>query len=111
MRRAGADGVLVTRLLRVGERPDIRPGYYGPYLGLGYYHWGPRGWYGGFYTPPRVSYYPVYYSETTLYDARKNEVAWTGTIRTIDPENVQEAIDNYVKTVVSALKDNQLLRG
>ena len=108
---AGADGVLVTRLIRVEQRTNVSPGYYQPYFGFGYYHWYYPGWYGGPYAPPSFYQYPVYYSETTLYNAAKNEIVWTGTIRTIDPENANEAIADYVATVVSALKDNHLLPG
>jgi hypothetical protein len=109
---AGADGVLVTRLTRVEQRTDVSPGYYQPYFGFGYYNWHHPGWYGGgYYTAPYYYQYPVYYSETTLYNAAKNEIVWTGTIRMIDPENASEAIADYVATVVTALKDNQLLPG
>ncbi|HET9917064.1 MAG TPA: hypothetical protein VFQ89_08140 [Candidatus Binatia bacterium] len=107
---AGADGALVTRLIRVEQRTDASPGYYQPYFGFGYYNWHHPGWYGsGYYTPPYYYQYPVYYSETTLYNAAKNEIVWTGTIRTIDPENANEAIEEYVATVVTALRDNHLL--
>jgi len=109
---AGADGVLVTRLIRVEQRTDVSPGYFQPNFGFGYYHWYNPGWYGaGYYTTPYYYQYPVYHSETTLYNAAKNEIVWTGTIRTIDPENANEAIADYVATVVSALKDNHLLPG
>lgn len=108
---AGADGVLVTRLIRVEQRTDVSPGYYQPYFGFGYYHWYNPGWYGGLSTTPSFYHYPVYHSETTLYHAAKNEIVWTGTIRTIDPENANQAIEDYVATVVSALKVNHLLPG
>lgn len=107
---AGADGVLVTRLIRVEQRTDASPGYYQPYFGFGYYNWHHPGWYGGgYYATPYYYRYPVYYSETTLYNAAKNEIVWTGTIRMIDPENANEAIEEYVATVVTALQDNHLL--
>jgi len=109
---AGADGALVTRLIRVEQRTDASPGYYQPYFGFGYYNWHHPGWYGGgYYTTPYYYQYPVYYSETTLYNAAKNEIVWTGTIRMIDPENAKEAIEEYVVTVVTALKENHLLPG
>jgi len=109
---AGADGVLVTRLTRVEQRTDVSPGYHQPYFGFGYYHWYHPGWYGGgYYTTPYYYQYPVYYSETTLSNAAKNEIVWTATIRMIDPENANRAIEDYVATVVTALKDNQLLPG
>ena len=41
----------------------------------------------------------------------KDEVVWTGTIRMIDPENVDQAIENYVQSVVAALKEKNVLRG
>ena len=111
IKKTNADAVLVTRLLRTEQRADVSPGYYQPYMGFGYNQWWGPGWYGGFYSPPMVSYYPIYYSETTLYDAAKNDVVWTGTIRTIDPENADEAITDYVNTVVTALKDKHLITG
>ena len=109
---AGADGVLVTRLTRVEQRTDASPGYFQPSFGFGYYNWYYPGWYGaGYYTAPYYYQYPVYYSETTLYNAAKNEMVWTGTIRTIDPASANEAITDYVATVVTALKENHLLPG
>ncbi|MGH7927124.1 MAG: hypothetical protein ACREQV_04960, partial [Candidatus Binatia bacterium] len=111
VRKADADAVIITRILRVEEGTEVSPGYYDPYPVLGLYGWYSSAWYGSFYTPPRVYRYPVYFSETTLYDVAKDEVVWTGTIRTIDPENVNEAIDNYVETVVVALKEKNILRG
>jgi hypothetical protein len=53
--------------------------------------------------------YKVYTSEVTLYDLKKNETVWTGTIRTTEPENVNTAIKNYVATVIKALNDKNLL--
>ena len=108
--KANADGVIMTRLLRVEQRTEVSPGTYDPYPVYGLYGWYSSAWYGGFYTPPRVYSYPVYFSETTLYDVEKDEIVWTGTIRTIDPENVDEAIENYVNAVINALKENNLLR-
>lgn len=39
-----------------------------------------------------IDQYPVFFSETTLYDVLKDDVVWTATIRTIDPDNIDEAI-------------------
>jgi hypothetical protein len=110
VRKAGADAVIVTRMLRVQERTQVSPGFYDPYPAVGLYGWYSSAWYGGFYAPPRVYRYPVYFTETTLYDVGKDEVVWTGTIRTIDPENVNQAIENYVETVLAALKEQNILR-
>lgn len=83
VRKANADAVIITRLLRVEQRADVSPGYYNPYPVFGLYGWYSSAWYGGFYPPPRVYRYPVYFTETTLHDVANDEVVWTGTIRTI----------------------------
>jgi hypothetical protein len=90
VQRSRADGMIITRLTRVDQRREITPGFYDP-PAVGIYGWYSSAWYGGLYTPPRVYSYPVFYSETTLHDVAKDEIVWSGTIRTIDPENVNDA--------------------
>jgi hypothetical protein len=105
----GADGALVTRIVSTEQQIEVSPGYSSFYPGVGYYGWNYPGWYGGMYSAPLQYRYLVRYSETTLYDLSKNTVVWTATIRGIDPENVQDAIEDYVETVVAALKNKQLI--
>jgi hypothetical protein len=109
--RAGADAAIVTRLVRVEEHTDVTPGYYDPYPFSALYGWYSPRLHARLYSPPRIYRYPVYFSETTLYDIAKDELVWAGTIRTIDPENADEAIKDYTQTVVSALKERSLLPG
>jgi len=45
-----------------------------------------------------------------LYDTGKNEVVWTGTIKTSKPENVRTAIRSYVETVMKILQEKNLIR-
>lgn len=106
--KLGADAALVVRPLQVERKTEYGPnyfpapwfGYYGPYFGASWY-----GWYGA----PSVYRYNEYTSETTLYDIAKNEVVWSGTIRTTDSDNVQTAIKSYVTTVIRALDEKNLL--
>src|SRR5689334_15747173 len=65
-------------------------------------------WY-GWYGAPSVYHYNVYTSETTLYDIAKNEVVWSGTIRSTDSDNVQAAIKSYVTSVIRTLDEKNLL--
>ena len=109
VQRSRADGVIITRLTGVDQRTEITPGFYDP-PAVGIYGWYSSAWYGGLYTPPRVYSYPIFYSETTLHDVAKDEIVWSGTIRTIDPENVNDAIEDYVDTVIEALQRKNLLR-
>ena len=109
--KADADAAIVTRLVRVEENTDVIPGYYDTYPFSALYGWYSPRLHARLYSPPRIYRYPVYFSETTLYDIANDEVVWAGTIRTIDPENVDEAIKNYVQTVVAALKEKNIVRG
>lgn len=104
-----ADAAIITRLVRAEERIDASPGYHTAFPAIGLYGLYSSAWYAGFYTPGWIRQYPVFFSETTLYDVLKDEVVWTATIRTIDPDNIDEATENYVETVAEALKQKNLL--
>jgi hypothetical protein len=108
VRQSGADGVLMTRLVRVERRTEVAPGYYSPSLGFGMYPWYSAGWV-GYYEPPRVYQYDVYISETSLYDVTHNRLVWSGTVQTRAPGDLDKAIARYVETVIKALKKEQVL--
>jgi hypothetical protein len=108
VRQAGADGILMTRLVRVERRTEVTPGYYWPAAGYGMYPWYSAGWF-GYYEPPRVYQYDVYISETSLYDVTHNRLVWIGTVETREPGDLDKAISRYVTTVIKALKKEQLL--
>jgi hypothetical protein len=104
---ARADGLLVVRSLRVEEKtnypavgPEISFGIFGSNVGAG--------WSGipGTSGPYR---YNEYTSETVLHDVARNDLVWTGTVKTTDPTNVQSAIKSYVQTVIKALAAQNLL--
>jgi len=108
-KKAGADAAILARPIRVEEKTQFSPnyfpmpwfGFYGPHLGAS--------WYGGYYGAPSAYRYNEFTSETTLYDLRKNEVVWTGTIKTTDSDDVNAAIKSYVAAVMRALEDKHLL--
>lgn len=110
VRQAGADGVLMTRLVRVERKTEVTPGYYSPApgVGFGFYPWYSSGWV-GYYEPPRVYQYDVYISETSLYDVRQNQLVWSGTVQTKAPRDLNKEIERYVATVIKALKKEQVL--
>jgi hypothetical protein len=105
----GADAAVITRLAHVEQRTEVSPGYYSPFPGFGFYGWSSFAWY-GWYPPPRLYRYDVYTSETTLYDVAKNEVIWTGTIYTTEPDDISKAIKAYVETVITALAEKNILK-
>ena len=105
--KARADGLLLMRSVSVEEKtnyptlgPEISFGIFGSNVGAG--------WTGvpGASGPYR---YNEYTSETALYDLAKNELVWTGTVKTKEPTNVQTALKSYVQTITKALAAQNLL--
>ena len=107
--KAGADAVLFARAIQVDKKSQLGPVYF-PYTSFGIFgsHVG-ASWY-GLGGVPSVYRYNEYVSETTLYDVVKNDVVWTGTIKTTEPENVPMAIKSYVEAVMKALDEKNLIR-
>ena len=106
--KIGADAALVVRPIQVERKTEYGPSYF-PVPWFGYFgpHFG-SSWYGG-YGLPSVYRYNEYTSETTVYDIAKNEVVWSGTLRTIEPDNLQTAIKSYVSAITRALSQKNLL--
>jgi hypothetical protein len=106
--KAGADAMLFARSIQVEQKAQYSPSYFPvPWFGI----YGPHGgvsWH-GLYGAPSVYRYNEYTSETTLYDLTKNEVVWTGTIKTTEPDNVKTAIKTYVEAVMKTLREKNLL--
>jgi hypothetical protein len=106
-REAGVDGLLLMRPIKVEQKtnyptigPEIGFGIFGSNAGVG--------WSGipGTSGPYR---YNEYTSEIALHDLARNELAWTGTVKTKEPGNVRTAIKSYVETVTKALAAQNLL--
>jgi len=103
---ARADGLLLMRPIKVEEKtnyptvgPELSFGIFGSNAGAG--------WSGipGGSGPYR---YNEYTSEIALHDLARNELAWTGTVKTKEPGNVQTAIKSYVEMVTKALAAQNL---
>ena len=107
-KEAGADGALIVRSIGVEEKTEVSPTYF-PSPGFGIFGRHVSATWYGWYGAPRVYRYEEYTSEATLNDLRKNEVVWTGTLKTIAPDNVDSAIKTYVGNVIGALKEKNLL--
>lgn len=109
-RQSGADAVIVARVVSVEHKTEVGPSVYAsPAFGI-FGRNVSAAWY-GLFGRPRVERYEVYTSETTLYDLKKTEVVWTGTLQTTQQENTQLAIKNYVETVIKALRERDFLDG
>lgn len=108
--QAGADAAMITRLVRVERKTEVSPGFYqpAPAVTVGFYPGYTAAWL-GYYEPPQIYQYDVYISETSLYDVPRNQLIWTGTVRTTSPGNVDKEIRGYVHAVIDALKSRNLL--
>ena len=97
---ARADAMLFPRSVQTEQKTKLGPTF--PFS-IGIAAWsGPAG-------SASVSRYKEYTSETMLYDVAKNELVWSVTIKTTEPENVQTAIKSYVNAVMKALDAQNLL--
>ena len=107
--KARADAVLFARSVKMEQKTNYGPTF--PYLSFGIFGSNVGASWSGLSAAPGAYRYNEYTSETTLYDVAQNEVVWTGTIKTTEPENVQTAIKSYVEAVMKALDAQNLLPG
>ncbi|MBI1996776.1 MAG: DUF4136 domain-containing protein [Deltaproteobacteria bacterium] len=107
--KARADAVLFARSLKTEQKTNYGPTF--PYLSFGIFGSNVGASWSGLSGAPGAYRYNEYTSETTLYDVAKNEVVWTGTVKTTEPENEQTAIKSYVEAVMKALDAQNLLPG
>jgi len=105
---AGADAVITTRLVRIEREAQYIPGTYGPYPGFGFYRWYSNAWV-GFYEPPRLRFYDIYISETSLHDVRKDRLIWSGIAKTTRLDDIRSEIQEFVEVVIAALREKNFL--
>lgn len=56
--------------------------------------------------------YTVYNAETSLYcicTGKERSLIWRGSIDILDPQNIEKTVDDYVKLVVMALEEQDLI--
>tara|TARA_R110001592_G_scaffold37497_6_gene125032 strand:- start:82 stop:684 length:603 start_codon:yes stop_codon:yes gene_type:complete len=56
--------------------------------------------------------FTVYHAETTLYcicEGKERAMIWRGVIDITDPNNVEKAIKDYIKLVITALEEQDLI--
>jgi hypothetical protein len=106
---AKMDAILLARLIQVEQKTEYGPGYF-PYTSFGIFGSNVGAAWHGLGGAPSVYRYNEYVSETTLYDLNKNDVVWTATIKTTEPENVRTGIRSYVEAVMKSLQEKNLVR-
>ena len=101
-RSAGADAVMVTRVLRVRKDVQARTMHAAP----GFYGAGFRGYYGHAYGPAYtdVSQYDVLTIETTLWNMRTDKPLWSGTTEVTAPTSVAAATEELAGVLIKKMK-------
>jgi hypothetical protein len=107
LKDAGADGVLITRMVRVDVNTQVTPAY-PPMMGMGYYG-GYAGAYGGFYDPPMVTQTDTLVVETNLYGVDESHLLWSGTTQTFAPTNLQQEMPGFAKIIIGELQKHRFI--
>jgi len=108
-RKAGADAVLFSQPVHAEAKTKVEPRY-GPSTSFGIFgSHGGVSW-SGLSGGPTVSRYTEYTTETSLLDLTKDEVVWTGTVKTRESESIRTTIKSYVDAVMKALDEQNLVR-
>jgi hypothetical protein len=103
LKQAGANAVVVMRVVGKDQQITFTPGYSGPayYNGFGPY-WG-HGW-SRAYDPGSVRTDTLVSVETQVYSLERDKLLWAGTSRTTNPRDiivlVKEAADATAKEMV-----------
>lgn len=110
-KKAGADGLLTARVLRVEQRISVTPGQPMPMRGGAGFNRGFNNWYGSAWatTPSDVRQYEVVTIESTLWDLRTDRVVWTGTSQTTQTSNIERLSDQLAKLLVGQMKNDGVL--
>jgi hypothetical protein len=109
--RAGAQGVLVTRLLRIERRTNYAPGYVWAVPAVGYY----RNFHGYYssawvrYAPPQAIDYDIVALETNLWSPRQGELIWSGITESFAPSDVRHATREFADVIIKALREQKLI--
>ena len=109
--KAGADGVLITRLLRVERHSQYAPGSVIAVPAVGYrrnFH----GYYSSTwvqYAPPQRFDYDIVVLETNLWQPKKDELVWSGTTESFAPSDVRQATQEFADVIIKALREQKLI--
>jgi hypothetical protein len=99
---SGAEGVLVTRVVRVDRESGTVPG---ATVGIGFYGY----WETVQFAPQKVDGPSWTVSETRLFDAKNGVLAWTGVMDTRENDDLGAALTQYIEVVFDAMVRDRVL--
>ena len=99
---SGAEGVLITRIVRVDRESGTVPG---ATVGIGFYGY----WETVQFAPQKVDGPSWTVSETRLFDAKNGVLAWTGVMDTRENDDLGAALTQYIDVVFDAMVRDRVL--
>ena len=113
VQESGADGVVITRVLKVEQRTQVVPGT-PAFPGFGtdiYRHYG-TGWGGvwtGYASPPAVFQYEEVRAETKLFGARNAALVWAAQSEVFAPTDARKDSADFAARIIAALAARKLI--
>jgi hypothetical protein len=109
--QSGAEGVLITRAVRVDRNSTTIPGA-SAVAGIGWV--GFYGYYDGVWstvtTPSQQITGPTWtLSETRLFDAKDGALAWSGVMNTRESDDLNAALTQYIEVIFDAMVNDRVL--
>jgi len=108
---AGADGVVILRVIDEKEKTTVRYGSsrppFAPYYWSFSGYWG-YGW-GSPYTPTEVSTDTILRIETLVYSLDRDALVWAGTSRTTNPSEVSRLVEEVADAAAKQMRKQGLL--
>jgi hypothetical protein len=109
--QSGAEGVLITRAIRVDRNSTTIPGATAV-AGIGWV--GFYGYYDGVWstvtTPAQQITGPTWtLTETRLFDAKNGALAWTGVMNTRESDDFSAALTQYIDVIFDAMVNDRVL--
>ena len=99
---SGAEGVLITRVVRIDRASGTVPG---ATVGIGFYGY----WETVQFAPQKVDGPSWTVSETRLFDAKNGVLAWTGVMDTRENDDLGAALTQYINVVFDAMVRDRVL--
>jgi hypothetical protein len=108
--QSGADGVLITRFVRVDVNAPVAPAYaFAPGMSGGFAGGYAGAWGGGYYDAPMAYQTDTLVLETAVYGLNDTVLLWSGSTETFEPTSVQKDAPGLAKVIINALKNQKLI--
>lgn len=108
---AGFDAVLVSKIVGTENKVTMVQAYRGmvnDFQNFKDYYYSNQ----EIYQSRATTSYKIYHSETSVFcicPGKERELLWRGTIDIVDPYDAERNVQDYVRTLLTTLEDNQLV--